>query len=265
MLAVPLGFLLVFLALPLTAVVITAFDELGATGFIDTLSKQIFLEALQRTAIMALIVTAICWPLAVIYSLALAMSSKPVRVFLLVSLVLTFWISILVRAYGWVLIEQPAGVLDKALSELGLIDERLTLLGTSAGLYPGMVHVMLPFMVLPIYAALRDLDPAQLRASQSLGSSPLRTLWAVILPALRTGSVAGCTLVFIISLGFFITPAFLGGPDALTVATLIDRQFRVVFDTGSAAAMGTILIVVVLAAYVVVTRLFRIDFKIGAR
>lgn len=263
LLALPFAFLLIFLAFPLVAVVVTAFGELGVGGVIDTVTTPLFIEVLQRTAILALVVTAICWPLAIVYSIALVVGSKPVRVFLLVSLLLTFWISLLVRTYGWVLLIQPAGAIDKALHGLGLIDEPLQLLGTSAGLYPAMVHVMLPFMVLPIYAALRDLDPRQLRAAQSLGSSPPRIFRTVVLPSMRQGSIAGCTLVFIIALGFFVTPAFLGGPGSLTVATLIDRQFRTLFDTGSAAAMGTVLIVVVLLVYVVVTRLFKVDLRVG--
>lgn len=264
LLALPFAFLLVFLALPLIATVVTAFSELGAGGFVDAVTSEAFVDAVRRTAIMALIVTAICWPLSVAYCIAMVVFPRPVRIFLLGTLLLTFWISILVRSYGWVLLIQPAGAIDQILSSLGLIDDPLLWLGTARALYPGMVHVMLPFMVLPMFAALLDLDPRQVRAAQSLGAGPLRVLLTVVLPAMRQGTVAGWTLVFIISLGFFITPAFLGGPDAQTIATLIDRQFRVVFDTGSAAAMGTVLIVFVLLFYALLTRLFKVNIKVGA-
>lgn len=265
LLALPVAFLLVFLALPLLAVLLHAISELGFGGFLETASDKQFLDTVKRTAVMALIVTAICWPIAVVYSLAMAMSGRALRWFLLGALLLTFWISILVRTYGWVLLIQPSGVIQQGLEALGLLGEdgTVNLLGTAQGMYPAMVHVMLPFMVLPIYAALNDLDPRVVRAAQSLGAKPLRILRTVILPALRTGSIAGCTLVFIISLGFFITPEFLGGPSAETIATLIDREFREQFNTGYAAAMGSLLIVFVLAFYVLVTKLFKVDLKVG--
>jgi ABC-type spermidine/putrescine transport system permease subunit I len=263
LLALPFAFLLVFLAAPLVLVVTTSISELGVGGFLDTITGSLFVDAVKRTALLALVVTAICWPLAVIYSIALVLAPRWLRVFLFVSLLVTFWISLLVRTYGWVLLLQPAGALDKLLMQIGVIHEPTGLLGTGAAMYPAMVHVMLPFAVLPILAALREVDPRQLRAAQSLGATPSRVLRTVILPAMRSGSVAACTLVFIISLGFFVTPAFLGGPGSLTIATLIDRQFSTVFETGSAAAMGTTLIVVVLGIYFLSVRLFKVDLKAG--
>lgn len=261
LLAIPLAFSVAFLAIPLAWVVVEA---LGG-GFFDAIGDDLFLQALRRTALMAAIVTAICWPLAVIYCLAACMAGRTVRIVLLGTLVLTFWISLLVRTYGWVLLLQPAGAIDKALRELRVTDGSLDLLGKTPAMYPAMVHVMLPYMVLPIYAALRAIDVDQLRAARSLGTGPLRILTKVVLPSLRQASVAGGTLVFILSFGFFVTPAFLGGPGSLTVATLINRQFNQLLDTGSAAAMGTVLMVVVLGGYVVATRLLKVDVAAGAR
>lgn len=263
LLALPAAFLTVFLAVPLVVVVVQAISDIGISGFGHVVSDPLFLSALKRTALLSVTVTAICWPLAVAFSLAVVLSGRALRTFLLLALLLTFWISILVRTYGWVLLEQPNGALDKAVHWLGLGHGSLGLLGTTGGMYPAMVHVMLPFMVLPVMAALAELDPAQVRAAQSLGAGPLRVLSSIVLPSVRRGSIAGATLVFILSFGFFVTPALLGGPSDLTVATLINHEFNQVFDLGSASAMGTILIVAVLGAYVVLTRVFRLKLTLG--
>jgi ABC-type spermidine/putrescine transport system permease subunit I len=264
LLALPALFLTVFLAVPLGVVVAQALSDIGVSGFGDVVSNPLFTDALRRTALLALTVTAICWPLALVFSLAIVLGGRVLRAALLVALLLTFWISILVRTYGWVLLEQGNGALDKTLHWLGLGHGSVGLLGTTAGMYPAMVHVMQPFMVLPVLAALSVLDPAQVRAAQSLGAGPLRVLWSIVLPSVRRGSIAGATLVFILSFGFFVTPALLGGPSDLTIATLINHEFNQVFDTGTAAAMGTILIVAVLGAYVVLTRVFRLRLTLGA-
>lgn len=121
-------------------------------------------------------------------------------------------------------------------------------------MYPAMVHAMLPYMVLPLYAALRGIPESHFRAAESLGCSTWLALGSVVLPQLRSGAVAGSILVFILSLGFFITPQLLGGPSDLLLATIIYREFDMMLDVGTASAMGMVLLVLVLALFVVADR-----------
>lgn len=250
------------LLLPLCAIIIVAVQENGPAGAVaEPLSSALFLRSLGRTLLMSVEVTAIAWVVGLIYSLALGLASPFVSKLLFGVLFLTFWISLLVRTYGWVLMLQPAGALDAFGKALGLTDEGFGLYQTGPGLLPPMVHIMLPYMVLPIFASLQGIDGAQLRAARSLGGSEWLVLRKVVLPSLRSGSVAGAILVFILSLGFYVTPAFLGGPGQQVVAIVIGLQFGRLQDVAVASSMGAILLIVVLGLYFAADRIFRISEK----
>jgi putative spermidine/putrescine transport system permease protein len=253
LLVLPAALLLLCLAIPLVTIATTALDD-GVGKATTTVSDSLFLDAVKRTVVLAVVVTLICWVIGTAYSLGLMLTRGWVRVLLLASLFITFWISLLVRTYGWIVLFQPNGLLQHALSTLGLHHGSLNLLQTTPAMYPGMVHIMLPYMIHPIFWTLATLDPAQLRAAQSLGARPLTILRRVILPHMWAGSLAGIILVFILSLGFFITPRFLGGPADLTVSTIIDREFEQVYDFVAASAMGLTLLIAVLALYVIADR-----------
>lgn len=254
LLALPLGAGVVFLLLPLIALTGRALSDEGAAGFVDVLGNDTFLDAGARTLMLAAVVTLACIVLGTVYALAMVTAPRWLGLTLLGVLLSCFWISLLVRTFGWVLLFQPNGALDQWLRSLGIIDGTLDLLQTTRAMYPAMLHVLLPFFVLPVYAACLRLDPEQLRAGQSLGAGPLAVLRQVVLPHLRPGIVAAASLVFMLSLAFYVTPLLIGGPTQLTIATLIDRQFSEQFDLGSAAVMGLILLVVVLAIYAVADR-----------
>jgi len=254
LLVLPAALLQLCVVVPLVAIATTALSE-GTGKATHTVADSLFLDAARRTVVLAAMVTANCWVVGSLYSLSLLLTRGWVRLFLLASLFITFWISLLVRTYGWIVLFQPNGLLQHALHTFGLHSgDQLNLLQTTPAMYPGMVHIMLPYMILPIFGSLATLEPAQLRAAQSLGARPLTILRRVILPQMRAGSLAGVILVFILSLGFFVTPRFLGGPDDLTVATIIDREFEQVFDFIAASAMGLTLLIAVLALYVIADR-----------
>jgi putative spermidine/putrescine transport system permease protein len=254
LLALPLCAGLVFLLLPLIALTVRALSDQGAGGFVDVLGDDTFLDASRRTLLLAVAVTAICTVLGTIYALALVTAPRLLTLALLGVLFSGFWISLLVRTFGWVLLFQPNGAVDQWLGSLGLFGGTLDLLQTTKAMYPAMIHVLLPFFVLPVYAACLRLDPELLRAGHSLGARPLSVLRHIVLPHLRAPVIAAASLVFMLSLAFYVTPLLLGGPTQLTIATLIDRQFNQQFDLGGAAVMGLILLVVVLAIYAVVDR-----------
>jgi ABC-type spermidine/putrescine transport system permease subunit I len=254
LLVVPLLAAGVFLIMPLVALAVRALSEDGVQGFLDVLTDDVFLEALKRTFVLSAVVTMICTLLGTGYAIALVSTPRWLSWGLLATLVSAFWISLLVRTFGWVILFQPNGALDQLLRKLGVLDGSLNLLQTTRAMYPAMVHVLLPFFVLPVYAACLRLDGDLVRAGQSLGAGPIATLRVVVLPLLRPAILAGASLVFMLSLAFYVTPLLIGGPSQLTIATLIDRQFNQQFDLASAATMGLILLFVVLAVYALVDR-----------
>jgi putative spermidine/putrescine transport system permease protein len=235
----------------------------GVGGIVEMLGDDLFLEATQRTLLLAAVVTLICCVVGTVYAIALLATPRWIAGILLAVLFSTFWISILVRTFGWVLLFEPNGALDQQLNRLGLIDEPLTLLQTTPAMYPAMVHVMLPFFILPVYAACLRIDPNLLRAGQSLGAKPVSVMWHVVLPQLRPAILAGASIVFLLSLAFYVTPLLLGGPGDLTVATLIAREFGEVYDVGRASTMAIVLLAVVLALYLLVDRFVRLIPALG--
>ncbi|MBA2949401.1 ABC transporter permease [Streptomyces himalayensis] len=256
----PLALLLLGLAGPLVAVVVAGSEDHGPAGmFTEPFRSALFLRAAWRTLWMAALVTLCTGVLGVLYALALGLARKALSHVLFGVLFLTFWISLLVRTYGWVLMLQPQGALDGLAKTLGLSEDGLGLYQTLPGLIPAMVHIMLPYMVLPVYAGLRSLDPAQLRAARSLGAGEWLVMRTVVLPALRPGAAAGAVIVFVMSLGFFVTPAFLGGPGSQVTATVIGTEFGRMQNLGGAAAMGVVLLVATLGLYVVADRFLKIS------
>lgn len=260
-LLVPPAVLLVLgLAGPLVAVVVAGSAGHGPAGmFAEPFRSGLFLRAVWRTLWMSALVTACTWVAGVVYAVALGLAPVWLGRVLSGVLFLTFWVSLLVRTYGWVLTLQPAGALDGLAKALHLSSGDLGLYQTTGGLIPAMVHIMLPYMVLPVYASLRAIDPAHLRAARSLGASEPLILRKVVLPALRSGSAAGAVIVFVMSLGFYVTPAFLGGPNGQLVSVVIGTEFGRLQNLGGAAAMGVVLLAATLGLYLLADRFLKIS------
>jgi putative spermidine/putrescine transport system permease protein len=245
---------------PLAAVVAAGSADHGPVGmFTQPFQSEVFLRAVWRTLVMAVLVTGCTWVVGVVFALALGLAPAWLGRVLFGVLFLTFWVSLLVRTYGWVLALQPAGALDGLAKALHLSSGGLGLYQTTPGLVPAMVHIMLPYMVLPVYAGLRGIDPAHLRAARSLGAGEPLILRKVVLPALRSGSAAGVVIVFVMSLGFYVTPAFLGGPHSQLVAIVLGTEFGRLQNLGGAAAMGVVLLVATLGLYLLADRFLRIS------
>jgi len=237
-----------------------ALRDNGPLGVVTApLSNDLVLGAIGKTLVVAVATTVATWLCGLLFSLAIGLAGPTVSKVLFGVLFVTFWISLLVRTYGWVLTLQPNGMLDTVAKSLHLTSDGFGLFQTVPGLLPPMVHIMLPYMVLPILASLRALDPAHVRAARSLGASELLIIRRLLLPSLRSGSWAGVMLVFILSLGFYVTPAFLGGPGTQVIAMVIGLQFGRLDNLGMTAAIGTLLLLAVLALYYVADRVFRIS------
>jgi len=260
LLVLPLGFLVLLLAVPLSFLVVEALSEGGFSAAID---DNVFRESALRTVIMATVVAALTLILGTAYALALAVSPRWVAVLLLISLFTLFWTSLLVRTYGWMLLVLPQGPIYSVLHGLGLREEPLDIFQTTFAAYPAMVHVMLPYVVLPVYAAIRQLDPTHLRAARVLGARPLLTLRKVVLPQLKSGIMAGAILVWILSLGFYVTPQLLGSPTAPTIAGMIGATFIAPDQTSQGAAMSLLLLGVVIVIYIAADRAFKVSEQWG--
>ncbi len=199
------------------------------------------------------------------YPLAYLMSQLPPRWagICLIFVLIPFWTSLLVRTYAWLVLLQRRGVINQTLQDLGLIDAPLRLVHNYTGTVIGMLHIMLPFMILPLYAALRTVDPNYMRAASNLGAGPVRAFWTVFFPLSLPGVFAGSLLVFILSLGFYVTPALLGGGRVMMVSMKIQQNAGLYFDWGAASALGVVLLVVTLFIFWVLSRFMRVERVFG--
>lgn len=244
-------FVLVIFYFPLLNVVglSVGFPNLSAAHYVKFLSSETMRTVIGRTFLYSALVTIIClvlgYPLAVFVSRMV----KHGRTFILVLVVLPYLTSLLVRTYAWMILLSDNGMINSILMGLGLTSRPLPLLYSTFGAMIGMVHLMLPVMVLPIYAVVHGMNPEQMRAAKSLGGGPLRSFFEVFLPQTLPGLKAGCILVFAISLGFYITPAALGGPSDMLLSNVIAKLIDTLLDFGYASAIAMILLVFTVAVY----------------
>jgi putative spermidine/putrescine transport system permease protein len=183
---------------------------------------------------------------------------------LLIAVLLPFWSSALVRTFAWQVILRDTGIINTFLVDLGVVAEPLPLIRTTAGVIIGMSHILLPFMVLPIWAVLRRIDPEFSRAAANLGASPVTAFRRIVLPLSLPGLLAGCLLVFVLALGFYITPALLGGPRDQMISQLIVEQVERQLDWGFAAAISVLLMVATFAILLVASRFVRLRDVFGS-
>jgi putative spermidine/putrescine transport system permease protein len=213
--------------------------------YLDLLESGVFWRVMQITLEIGLIVTICCLLLA--YPLAYWLARLPAASanLFLVLVLIPFWTSILVRSYAWMALLERHGIVNNLLLWLHLVPAPVKLLNTRFAVCLAMVHVLLPFMVLPIYATLRGLDWRLVRAAESLGATPWGTLRQIVLPLSRPGVGAGVTLVFTLAIGFYITPVLVGASSDVMVSMLINDQVGQL-AWPSASAMSAVLLVLVL-------------------
>ncbi|UXX84749.1 ABC transporter permease [Roseovarius pelagicus] len=196
---------------------------------------------------LAFLVTGICillgYPLAYIG----AQLGPRMASLLMLCVLFPFWTSLLVRTYAWLVLLQRRGVINTWLMEWGVIDAPLKLVHNFTGTAIGMVHIMLPFLVLPLYANMKAIDTGLMKAASNLGASPTRAFWQIYVPLTYSGLGAGVILVFVLSLGFYVTPALLGGGRVMMWAMQIERSMAVYADWGAASALGVVLLVMTLS------------------
>ena len=200
------------------------------------------------------------------YPFAYLMSIVPGRWagLLLIAVLLPFWSSLLVRTFAWQVLLRDTGVINRFLLDLGVISEPLTLIRTTGGVIIGMSHILLPFMVLPIYAVMRRIDPEFGRAAANLGASPSAAFLRVFVPLSLPGVLAGCLLVFVLALGFYITPALLGGLKDQMISQIIVQQIQQRLDWGFGTAMSVLLVAITLVILFIASRAIRLRDVFGS-
>lgn len=230
---------------------------------LENYQKMIEYKSYARTFIttfkVSILTTIIC--ILIGYPLAYFLAMLPVRlagVFML-AVLLPFWTSLLVRTYAWLVLLQKKGILNDFAMSIGLWDTPLKLVHNLTGTLIGMAHIMLPFLVLPLYASMRKIQGDLIHAASNLGASPFQAFWKIYFPLTASGMVAGSLIVFVLCLGFYVTPAVLGGGKVVMVATQITAILENQFDWGAASALGVVLLVVTLVVLVAATKLMKLD------
>ncbi|WP_422367392.1 ABC transporter permease [Pelagibius sp.] len=217
--------------------------------------RAVYVNYLVRTFWISVSVTVLCifigYPIAVVA----AHSSQAIGRLVLAAVLLPFWISVLVRTAAWVVVLQKEGVINSAMIHLGIIDEPVQLIFNRLGVYVAMVHVLLPFLVLPLYSVMKNIPMLHMRAAESLGAKPISAFLTVYLPQSLPGLSAGTLLVFILSLGYYITPALVGGPGDQMLSYLVTEFALEIGNWGMAGAAAFLLLVSTLVAYAVFRKL----------
>jgi spermidine/putrescine transport system permease protein len=262
-LGLPVGWLVLFFVAPMTLMLILSFWQTVNFTIVPTftlnnyanLSKPLYVSSFVRTVRIALIVTAVSALLGYPVAYYLARKVHRFRTVLLMLAILPLWTSYLVRTFAWLLILGTNGVVNYTLSSTGLIDEPLRwLLYSDFAVTIALVHIYVPFMILPIYAVLEKLDLRLLEAARDLGASRWRVFRHVTLPLSLSGLATGCLFVFIPSMGAFETPELLGGTRSIMIGSIIAQQFGAAFEYPFGSAMALTLMTIILAVATVVLR-----------
>ncbi len=217
-----------------------------------------------RTFWISGLVTIMCVLLG--YPVAYLLANLPLRLsnLLMILVLLPFWTSLLVRTTAWIVVLQTEGVLNDVMLFLGIIDERIQLIFNRFGVIVAMTHILLPFMILPIYSVMKTIPPSYERAARSMGATPWTAFWRVYFPQSLSGIGAGGLLVFILALGYYITPALVGGPTDQLVSYFIADHTNRSLNWGLASALGAILLAGVLVVYILYDKIVGIDnMKLG--
>ncbi len=240
----------------------------GAGGFTLAHYQRLwhpnYLLTLRTTFELSFLVTAICVALGYPLAYMIAQSRPRVAALLLLLVLFPVWTSLLVRCYAWLVLLQRRGLINTWLTDAGIIDGPLRLVHNFTGTTIGMVHIMLPFMVLPLYAAMRAISRDYMRAAANLGASPVKAFWQVYVPLSLPGLMAGVIIVFVLCLGFYVTPALLGGGRVMMWSMQIERTVTYHSDWGAASALGVVLLAMTLLILWLVGRLVGFRRIMGA-
>jgi putative spermidine/putrescine transport system permease protein len=259
--------LLVFFLLPLGLMLIRSLTDPSPTNYLVFTTSDIYVRVLLNTVLVSISCTVVCLVLGYPYAYAMHRAGPSLALTLTVAILLPFWSSALVRSYAWLVLLRETGVINSVLLSAGLIASPFKIVRTETAVIIGMCHILLPFMVFPIYAAMRRIDPTLLPAAAGLGAHPFRAMRKVFVPLSLPGVYAGSLIVFVVALGFYVVPALLGGPRSLMFSELIVSKVYDELDFGVGAAMAITLAGTTLISLALVGRFvkFRDAVDYGAR
>ncbi|TXH32401.1 MAG: ABC transporter permease [Rhodospirillaceae bacterium] len=249
-------FLFVFMVVPLSSLLLLSVTkpETGLGNYISLLGDATYARVLLNTFIIAALVTLVT--LVIAYPVAWLLAILPSRVsqIFFAIILLSMWTNLLARTYGWMVLLQRTGVINRALMGVGLIDQPLPLINNLAGVTIGMTYIMLPYVILPLHATISGIDPAIMQAAAITGAKPRQIFWHVMLPLSLPGIGAGCMMVFVMALGYYVTPALLGGTSNMMLAEMIAQQVQSLLNWGLGSAAAFILLAVTLVFYAIYVR-----------
>ncbi len=255
--------LLLVMAYPLAIVVARSFTdpEPGLGNYVWFFGTRVNLTVLLRTFQISFWVTVCCALVAYPYAFAMSVAGPKLRLALILCVLVPFWVSGVVRSFAWVILLQDSGVINRIITGLGF--EKVRLIRTQLGVTLGMTQVLLPFMIMPLFAVMRGIDLRLVQAARSLGAGPVRAFLQVYLPLSLPGVFAGATIVFILALGFYITPLLLGGPSSTMLSTLIQQQVLSMLNWGRGGTMGVVLLFAAFAVLALASPFMRRGYQMS--
>jgi putative spermidine/putrescine transport system permease protein/spermidine/putrescine transport system permease protein len=233
--------------------------SLSLEHYTRMLDSKAYIRIFITTFKISFLTTLIC--VVIGYPLTYFMSQLPKKWagVCMIGVLIPFWTSLLVRTYAWLVLLQKKGLLNNVLIDLEIIAEPIKFVHNTSGTLIGMAHIMLPFLILPLYANMRSIDKDCVRAAASLGATPSRAFWTVFFPLSVPGLLAGLLIVFVLCLGFYVTPAVLGGGRVIMAAMKISSNIELYFSWGAASALGVVLLVVTMAILFLASKLVSLD------
>ena len=252
-----LGLLITFFVIPVLILLMRSFTEpqLGLQNYRELIGSWTYAKVMLNTFVVASLVTFVTVLIGFPVAWLLAILPRGWAKFLMSILLLSMWTNLLVRTYAWMVLLQRTGFINQLLMKWGLIDAPLALVNNLTGVTIGMTYIMLPFLILPLHATLKAIDPTVLRAATICGASQWQTFWRVLLPLAAPGLASGALMVFVMSLGYFVTPALLGGTSNMMLAELIAQLIQSLLNWGLGGAAALVLMLVTLALYALQLRL----------
>jgi putative spermidine/putrescine transport system permease protein len=259
LLTVPaLSLLIVFFALPVLALLLRSVLEPspGLSNYVALLGSSTYTRILINTFAVSAVVTVVTLLIGFPTAWALALMPPFWSRLIFGVLLLSMWTNLLTRTYAWMVLLQRTGVINRTLIDLGIIDQPLPLVNNLTGVTIGMTYIMLPFVILPLYGVIRRIDPAILQAAALCGATRAQAFRRVLLPLVMPGIAVGGLMVFVMSLGYFVTPALLGGTANMMLAELVAQFVQSLVNWGMGGAAALVLLSVTLSLYALQLRLF---------
>ena len=244
--------LLFFFVAPMVYILVHTLHENGLSDFVDFFGDPFYRNILWVTLRGSLVSTVISLVLGSPTAFYMARTKSRMKQVMMIVILFPFLVSAVVRSYGWMVILGTNGLLNQLLQSLGLISAPLKILNTETAVIIGMIHLLVPYMVLSLVGVLQSIDPNVEYAAYSLGASPLQTFSKVVFPLSLPGIISGCVLVFTMSMTSYVTPKLLGGSKFRMMATMVVQEINVNFDWGAASAISYILLAVILLVQIAV-------------